>query len=304
MASESDNADGTRLTEKLKRQAKQAGVDLLGVAPIERFEGVPAEHHPASIFPETRTVVVVGKRIVRGALRGVEEGTQFEIYNKYGYEWLENRFLALCTFKVAEFLEDCGWEAVPLLNLPPQIPALGVSVGPGKPAPNVLLDIDHAAVRAGLGEIGYLDVFLSPEYGPRQRFQAVLTDAPLEPLSLFSGSICDRAPSLAGLCPLGAIDPKREKTLDICGKSMRIAAVDYRCCAGCRNGALPNRYHHTGRPDRLAAICIRSYINYLEKHKQLSTVFVNPFREREPWIRSAGSLTQYAGSDIDELSEG
>jgi epoxyqueuosine reductase QueG len=277
------------LTEELAKFAQLTGVDLLGFADVKRFDGVPAAHHPASIFPETRTVVIVGKRIVRGALRGVEEGTQFDIYARYGYEWLENRFLAMCTFKVGEFLEDHGWEAVPLLDLPPQIPAMGVSVAMDRPAPNVLLDIEQAAVRAGLGEIGYLDVFLSPQFGPRQRLQALLTDAPLQPTPLFSGLICDRTPQLADLCPLGAIDPGKEQILEICGKPMRIAKVDYRLCRDCRNGALPNRWHPCGKPDRLAAVCVRSYLDALERKGRLGAAFVNGFREREPWFRTGSS---------------
>jgi epoxyqueuosine reductase QueG len=279
-----------QLSEALKRRAELAGVDLLGFAPVKRFDGVPAPHHPASIFPETRTVVVVGKRIVRGALRGVEEGTQFDIYARYGYEWLENRFLAMCTFKVAEFLEDHGWEAIPLPDLPTQMPSMGVAVRKDRPAPNVLLDVEQAAVRAGLGEIGYLDVFLSPEFGPRQRFQAVLTDAPLQPTPLYSGAVCDRTPDLADLCPLGAIDVGGERTLEICGKPMRIAAVDYRRCVNCRNGALPNRWHRDGKPDRLAAVCIRSYLDHLERSGRLKARFANSFRDREPWMRSEGSI--------------
>ena len=126
-------------------------------------------------------MVVIGKRIVRGALRGIEEGTQFNTYNLYGYEWLENRFLALCTLRAAEFLEDHRWEAVPLMNLPPQIPPMGIPVREGQPPPNVIMDLDQTAVRAGLGEIGYLRAFLSPGFGPWQRLQAVLTDAPWTP---------------------------------------------------------------------------------------------------------------------------
>jgi len=91
-------------TKKLKEYDRKAGLDLLGIAPISRFKGIAKENHPASIFPEVKSVVVIGKRIARGALRGVEEGTQFFNYSLYGYTWLEDRFLSLPTVKVAEFL--------------------------------------------------------------------------------------------------------------------------------------------------------------------------------------------------------
>ena len=141
-------------TDQLRDYAPCAGADLLAISPIGRFDDFPTEKHPASIFPEVRSVLVIGKRIVRGALRGVEEGTQFDLYRQYGRDWLNNRVLATVTFRIAEFLEDNGWEAVPLPNLPPEVPPMGIPVRAGQPAPNVMLDFDDAAVRAGLGEIG------------------------------------------------------------------------------------------------------------------------------------------------------
>ena len=120
--------------------AREAGADIFAVADIGRFDDVPPENHPRSIFPETKSVLVVGRRITRGTLRGVEEGTNFGNYMMYGSRWLENRFLALATFNIASFLEDAGWEAVPLQCLPPEVPPMGVRVRKTVPAPNVVID--------------------------------------------------------------------------------------------------------------------------------------------------------------------
>ncbi len=110
-----------KLTQAIKEHARQSGADLVGIASIDRFEGVAPEHHPCSIMPEARSVVV-GRRITRGTLRGVEEGPQMSHYGMYGYDWLDNRFVALTCFRTAEFIEDHRWEAVPLASLPAQIP--------------------------------------------------------------------------------------------------------------------------------------------------------------------------------------
>lgn len=56
--------------EEIKEFALSAGLDLIGVANIERFENAPKDMHPATIFPEARSVIVVGKRILRGGWRG------------------------------------------------------------------------------------------------------------------------------------------------------------------------------------------------------------------------------------------
>lgn len=272
-----------KFTVDLKEHARSVGADLIGIAGIERFKEIGAEHHPLSIFPEAKSVVVVGKRIVRGALRGIEEGTQFANYSLYGYRWLENRFLAMVTLKVSEELERNGWEAVPIMDLPIQTPPMGVSVREDNPAPNVMVDIRDAAVRAGLGEIGYLDVFLSPEFGPRQRFQAIFTNAELVEDPLFEGKICDRSAEMNSFCPLGAVGGEKEKTVEICGKEARVAEIDYSKCRECRNGAVANRYHESGLPDRLGAVCVRSLVDYLENKGRVGNKFNNPFRKKVPW---------------------
>jgi epoxyqueuosine reductase QueG len=267
--------------QSLAAFARQAGADVFGIANIERFDELPADKHPRAIFPEARSVIVVGRRIPRGALRGVEEGTQFQDYLLYGCDWLDNRFVAMTTFHTAEFLENDGWEAVPLPNLPPEVPPMGVAVRKGAPAPNVMLDFDDAAVRAGVGEIGYCGTLLTPRFGPRQRVQAILTDAALEPSPILQEAICPRDGRCGAVCPLGAMGGEREIT--ICGKTMKLATIDRRACSNCKNGALPNRYHGAGKPDRLAAVCTRTCVDFLEREGRVDNRFDSEFRKRPAW---------------------
>ncbi|MCM8777876.1 MAG: hypothetical protein NC905_06435 [Candidatus Omnitrophica bacterium] len=267
--------------KKIEKYAREAGADIFGVAPIERFDELPLEKHPRAIFPEVKSVIVIGRRITRGTLRSVEEGTNFSNYYIYGYDWLDNRFIALTTFRISEFLEDNGWEAVPLANLPPEVPPMGVKVRKKSPPPNVLLDFDDVAVRAGVGEIGYCGVLLTPDYGPRQRIQIVLTDAEIEPDPLLSERICLYGNGCKCSCPLGAL--KGEKEITIAGKKMTVAEIDYKMCTSCKNGAMPNRYHPAGKPDRLAAICIRSCADVLERKGKIKNRFKLPFRIRDVW---------------------
>lgn len=50
----------------------------------------------------------------------------------------------------------------------------------------------HAAVRAGLGEFGYNNIVLTKEFGARQRFNSIITDAELVPDPLIDKPICLR----------------------------------------------------------------------------------------------------------------
>jgi len=268
-------------TDEFKEALYKLGADLVGIASIDRFDEVSLERHPKAIFPETRFVVVLGRRITQGTLRGVEEGTQFNSYWLYGYSWLEDNFLAYVTYEAVAFLEDRGWEAVSLPSLPSEIPPMGLSVRAGSPPPNVFLDLEEAAVRTGLGEIGYCGILLTPEFGPLQRLQAILTDAELKPDPVSQSTICDGCGICAKHCPLGAFTG--ERGISICGKNTVVAEIDWARCRICKNGALINRHYNSAKPDRIAALCVRSCLDHLGREGRIKTRFHKPFRRREPW---------------------
>lgn len=269
--------------EQLLDAAKKNGIDLIGFASKSRFEGVDPQHNPFSIFPEAKTVIMLGKRICRGALRGVEEGTNFGDYSLFGKNWLEDEFLTVSCYDMVRMIEDNGWEACPIFPNPTELGPQGVSVAEGRPAPNVYPDFDYAAVACGLGEIGLSGIFLSPKYGSRQRFQMIITDAEIEETPIFEGKICDGCGKCASVCPLGAIDTESTVEINICGKVMQVATVNYDICKTCKNGACENRLAKTARPDRIAALCNRTCLCHLEENDILENKFERPFRQRDTW---------------------
>ena len=270
--------------ELLIREAmKSERIDLIGFASKERFATVDAQHNPFSIFPEGKTVILLGKRICRGSLRGVEEGTNFLDYNYFGGKWLEDQFLSLACYNLVRVLEDEGWEAVPVFPNPSEIKPSGVSVTEGRPEPNVFPDFDYAAVACGIAEIGLSGVVLTPKFGSRQRFHMIITDAELPETPILEASVCDRCGKCAEVCPLGAIDTENTKTVEICGKKMEVATIDYNKCRSCKNGACANRFAAYARPDRIAALCNRTCLCHLESSDALSNTFENGFRKREAW---------------------
>ena len=277
--------------------AKKIGIDMIGFASKARFDGVDAQHNPFSIFPEGKTVIMLGKRICRGALRGVEEGTNFGDYSLFGKNWLEDEFLSLACYDLVNFIEDNGWEACPIFPNPAELGPQGVSVADGRPAPNVYPDFDYAAVACGLGEIGLNGIFLSPKFGSRQRFHMIITDAEIEETPLFEGRICDACGKCAESCPLGAIDAQSTTELDVCGKRMRVASINYDICRTCKNGACRNRFASNARPDRIAALCNRTCLCHLEEGRLIGNVFENAFRQRAEW--SVGGTVSRESRNID-----
>lgn len=218
-------------SQKLKEFAKKAGADLVGIASIERFAEAPSEMHPANIFPEVKSVIVFALRILRGALRGIEEGTYWTSYALFGYGGLAG-FIGEVEAEIRRFIESEGWEAVGVAakaTLPEWGP-VREPVKSGKFPPDVIPSFRLAAVAAGLGEIGYSKVFLTPEFGPRQRFGMVLTDAPLDPDPLFEGKICDRCFRCVTDCPARAISKDKAIKIKIEGKEIEWGELDLGKC--------------------------------------------------------------------------
>ncbi len=232
-------------------------------------------------------MIALGKRITRGSLRGVEEGTQFSLFHTYAVNWVPHRFLAEITVAVASFLEDSRCEAVPIADLPPQTPAMGVPVAQDRPAPNVMIDVADAAVRCGLGGIGLTGLLMTPRFGALQRVQLILTDAELQPTPVCEQVVCDRCGKCAAACPFDAIDVAAASPRPIAGRNDPVAPIDRQACKRCRNGVLANPSHPSGEPERLAALCMRTCVAHLEEAGLAGNQFAHRFRNRPAWVIDA-----------------
>ena len=284
--------------------AKKIGIDLIGFASKEHFAGVDPQHNPFSIFPEAETVIMIGKRICRGALRGVEEGTNFDDYRLFGSHWLEDEFLSIACYDLVNMIEDNGWEACPIFPNPTEIGPQGVSVADGRPAPNVYPDFDYAAVACGLGEIGKNGLFLSPKFGSRQRFHMIITDAKIEQTPLFDGHVCDGCGKCAESCPLGAIDTANTVEVEVCGKVMQVYGINYNICKVCKNGACKNRLADVAKPDRVPALCNRTCLCHLEEEGLVGNKFETPFRQRDAWYVADSAYVSSRNTEIANVLGG
>ena len=327
-------------TADVKKIALESGADLVGIASMDRFEGAPKQMDPRYIFPGAKALIALAFRIPRGVFRGIEEGTYFISYSTMGYAHINAVQIPTTLRKVTNFLEDNEWEAVPipmeshfaaisdtdgkLLNRPT------TPVSPEKPVPDVLIHFRLAAVAAGLGEIGWSNLLLTPEFGPRQRVAFILTDAPLEADPLFKGTICDRCMLCVKECGGKAISAKESVKVKIGDKVCEYAKLNCTACSIAYCGGVrevspflapgvkfnlnkddKNR-SGDGRPDlrrqlpfadaTLASFhhwpaiegargCIRACMDHLEKTGKLTRKFHNPFRTKKPWRLADDSVS-------------
>jgi ferredoxin len=116
------------------------------------------------------------------------------------------------TYATACFIEDRGFEAVPVRPGGCERGGGSAPVAPDRPPAEVNINVRIAALACGLGEIGWSKVFIHPKFGPRVRLGTILTDAELEPDPIVKpGTLCNRCMRCARNCPGGAIPKPGER---------------------------------------------------------------------------------------------
>ena len=68
------------MRDRIVELCKKWGADLVGFAPVSRF---PEDSATRMLMPEAKTVIGLGFRVLRGAYRGVEEGSTYYQYSRY-----------------------------------------------------------------------------------------------------------------------------------------------------------------------------------------------------------------------------
>lgn len=315
--------------QMVKKYASSAGADLVGIAGIDRFEGSPRQMDPRQIMPEVKSVIVLGFRVMRGTLRGIEEGTLFGTYSAMGYGGVTHLYMPMTMMNVAKFIEDAGWEACPIGQIEPwraidnaghMFPHHSRPVAPGRAAPDVSIHQRIAAYLAGLGEIGYSKVFLTPQFGPRQRFGVLLTELELDPDPIYDGpELCNRCMACIRNCPGHAMSEARTVKVNLAGRELEWAEIDTDACDIAFRGGRrmtpeeienktppyvklwynedipithadhtpfehkPMNIYETGEAICGGQGCIRACMMSLEARGVLSNHFHEKFRRRPPW---------------------
>ena len=241
--------------------------------------------------------------MLRGALKAAEEGHYWQAYNCDSYQYLNEVFAPHMLRKIVLMLEDQGYTAVPIHN--PFGAGLGRPVYPGGPRPDGMISLRVVGCAAGLGELGLSKLFLSPQFGPRQRMYAVLTDAELEPDPLLTEPVCDECGACLRGCPAEAISSTRDVEVPIGDHVFCHGNLDTRKCSHIHTGWDPRYspflkkdstrdnpppyYRFLDRRFRHRSICVgrgcvRACVDHLEKTGRLEKQYKIPMIEGKQWV--------------------
>ncbi|MBS3734387.1 MAG: 4Fe-4S dicluster domain-containing protein [Phycisphaerae bacterium] len=200
-------ADVQALTEDITRYARQLGANLVGVAPVSRWDKAPIEHSPQGIFPAAKNVIVCACHFLDApAELGAEQDPRYP-----GPAMTQMNVSAMLhdiAWKVMRRLERLGHQAL-FVRQSGQWRYRAAPLSDGSHDRGWVGDMCHyyAAVCAGLGEVGWQNICLTPEFGPRQRFVSIVTDAELTPTPMYDGpALCDRCKLCAKNCPTRCFD--------------------------------------------------------------------------------------------------
>ena len=237
------------IREEILARCRDLDVPLVGFASADAWDDppfepwVPEEFRPKAIFPETRTVVVIGMPVFLPVLETAPSIAYHELYRTV------NTLLDMNAYLVASLLNRHGYPSIP-------IPRDGYgSVAILKEKPVAFFSHRHAAYLAGLGNFGVNNMLLTREFGPRARFASVFTGAEIPPDEVIREPLCIRCMRCRDICPVHALG-SRDYPEDLTGKracasrsgelARRFISPCGLCIRVCPVGADRKLYHRTG----------------------------------------------------------
>jgi epoxyqueuosine reductase len=185
--------------DEILRRCGELDIPLAGFAAADAWDAppfepwVPEEFRPRAIYPETRTVIVIGMPVFLPVLETSPSIAYHELYRTV------NTLLDLNAYRIAYLLNRQGFPSIPVTR-----DGYG-SITILRDRPIAFFSHRHAAYLAGLGTFGVNNMLLTPEFGPRVRFASVFTAADIPPGRVMDESLCIRCMRCRDVCPVNAL---------------------------------------------------------------------------------------------------
>jgi epoxyqueuosine reductase len=181
------------LDRRLERIARELGADFFGVADLEPVheEVLRQGGEHIATWPRALSLGIrLFDSIVDRLPERLEDPTVSVNYLNQCYDTINARLDQIAS-RLGSALQDEGYRAVPL-------PA-----AERYDNERICAQLSHklAARHAGMGWIGKNCLLVTPEFGPRVRWNSVLTDAPLTPTGPALEERCGRCNECVEICP-------------------------------------------------------------------------------------------------------
>jgi epoxyqueuosine reductase len=196
--------EGQKLKDDIVQFCKEKGADIVGFAPVERWDEageVPPVFRPRAIFPQARTVIVMGVSMPLPVVETTPSALHKEVYDT------TNRQLDSLAVELTRYLNRMGHASFPFTR------DTYTSMRALREENMAAFGHVPAAKYAGLGTIGMSHCLLTPEFGPRVRFVSVFTAAEIPADPLQPAELCIKCGLCASLCPKNAIQPREEDVI-------------------------------------------------------------------------------------------
>lgn len=191
-------------SDTIKEMLYDEGIDMVGIADAANLICALPPRPATALMPTARSVIVMAVAHSMGA-----------VYAPHIKLWTRNkmqtsRILDSACEKLSRRLERNGFLSLPIsADKPVEIHKINADTGKKFLHTKVVghLSLKHAAVSAGMGQIGKSNLLLTEQFGPHQRLAAIITEAELETDPVQKHSLCiETCTKCETACPVGAIN--------------------------------------------------------------------------------------------------